>query len=126
MMLGSSLPDPQVPIIWGDEVTKDLNRLYPNAIDGDAVIFEGPSDDVELWIKNGSQWNRGWAPGSGPNMTMEARPDYKRIIADLTQDLTSGLSPNVGKIVTTATSVDAGKLALFGLIGFLLLRGAIK
>jgi len=34
--------------------------------------------------------------------------------------------PTVGKIVTTATSVNAGKLALIGLLGFLLLRGAIK
>ena len=120
-MLGSSPTEP-----WNVWVSMDLNKTYPNAIDGDAVIFEGPSDAAELWIKNGSQWNRGWAPGSGPGMTMEARPDYKRIIADLTQDLTSGLSPNVGKIVTTATSVDAGQLALIGLLGFLLLRGAVK
>jgi hypothetical protein len=34
--------------------------------------------------------------------------------------------PTVGKIVTTATSVNAGQLALIGLLGFLLLRGAIK
>jgi hypothetical protein len=59
-------------------------------------------------------------------MTMEARPDYKRIIGDLTQAWTPGLPPTVGKIVTTATSVDAGQLALIGLLGFLLLRGAIK
>jgi len=59
-------------------------------------------------------------------MTMEARPDYKRIIADLTQDFTPGLPDSVGKIVTTATSVNAGQFALIGLLGFLLLRGAIK
>jgi len=125
-MLGSSLLSPQVPIIWGDEVTRDLNRSYPNAIDGDAVIFPGPSDADELWVKYGSEWQRGWAPGSGPGMTMEARPGYKRIIADLTQSFGTGLPPTVEKIVTTATSVDAGKLALIGLLGFLLLRGAVR
>jgi len=126
MMLGSSIIPPQVPIIWNDEVTRDLNRSYPNAIDGDAVVFLGPSDATELWVKYGSEWKRGWAPGSGPGMTMEIRQDYKRIIADLTQDFTPGLPDSVGKIVTTATSVNAGHLALIGLLGFLLLRGAIK
>ena len=123
MMLGSSLPAPPT---WNDEVTRDLNKTYPKAVDGDAVVFYGPSDAPELWVKYGSEWQRGWAPGSGPGMTMEARPDYKRIIDDQTQAWTPGLPPTVGKIVTTATSVDAGKLALIGLLGFLLLRGAIK
>ena len=125
-MLGSSLPPPQVPIIRGDEVTRDLNRFYPNAIDGDAVVYPGPGDAPELWVKYGSTWSPGWAPGTGPGMTMEYRPDYKRIIADLTQDSTPGLPSTVGKMVTTATSVNAGHLALIGLLGFLLLRGAIK
>jgi hypothetical protein len=57
-------------------------------------------------------------------MTMEARPDYKQIIDDQTRLGDPRIS--VEKIVTTATSVDAGKLALIGLLGFLLLRGAIK
>jgi hypothetical protein len=34
--------------------------------------------------------------------------------------------PTVGKMVTTATGVDSGKLALVGLLGLLLLRGAFK
>jgi hypothetical protein len=123
MMLGSN---PIPPLTWNDEVTRDLNKTYPKAVDGDAVVFYGPSDATELWIKNGSQWDRGWAPGSGPGMTMEARPDYKRIIADLTQSLGPGLPPTVEKIVTTTTSVDVGKLALIGLLGLLLLRGAVK
>ena len=111
---------------YNDSMTREFNKTYPNAIDGDAVVFFGATDAPELWVKYGSQWQPGWAPGSGPGMTMEARPDYKRIIDDQTKAWTPGLPDSVGKIVTTATSVDAGKLALIGLLGFLLLRGAIK
>jgi len=61
-------------------------------------------------------------------ITGEARPDYIRIIDDRTKSSSwnrkSVAMPTVG--FTTATNVDAGKLALIGLIGFLLLRGAIK
>jgi len=109
---------------YNDSMTRQFNKTYPNAIDGDAVVFFGPTDAPELWVKYGSQWQPGWAPGSGPGMTMEARPDYKQIIDDQTRLGDPRIS--VEKIVTTATSVDAGKLALIGLLGFLLLRGAIK
>lgn len=130
-MLGSTpLPPDERPNIpppttWNDQVTADLNKTYPNAIDGDAVMFLGPTDAPELWVKYGSQWQPGWLPGSGPGMTMEARPDYKRIIADLTN--VWGPGPNVVKTGgTTTTGIDAGKIAIIGLLGFLLLRGAIK
>jgi hypothetical protein len=60
-------------------------------------------------------------------MTMEARPDYKRIIADFTDVWATGGRPSVVKTgVTTTTGIDAGKLAIIGLLGFLLLRGAFK
>jgi len=62
-----------------------LKTDYPNAIDGDAVVFFGPTDAPELWVKYGSTWQRGWVPGSGPGMTAEYRPDYKRIIEDQTK-----------------------------------------
>lgn len=127
-MLGLSILPPEIPIIRNDEVTKDLNRSYPNAIDGDAVMFLGPDDGVELWVKYGSQWTPGWAPGSGPGMTMEARPDYKRIIADLTDVWATGGRSSVVKTgVTTSTGgINTGNLALIGLLGLLLLRGALK
>jgi len=138
MMLGTSPLPPDMPDPF--YVPAFLKTDYPNAIDGDAVVFFGPSDAPELWVKYGSTWQRGWPPGSrdlGPGMvmTMEARPDYKRIIDDQTKrspwsapgiplETKSVTMPTVG--FTTATNVDAGKLALIGLIGFLLLRGAIK
>jgi hypothetical protein len=111
---------------WDDQVSQDLNKTYPNAIDGDAVIYFGATDGQELWVKYGTRWQLGWAPGSGPGMTAEARPDYKRIIADLTQQMTPGLPPTVGRPVTTATGVSTGHIVLFGLLGLFLLRGAIK
>jgi hypothetical protein len=203
MMLGTS-PLPSEPYF-----PPYLKTNYPNAIDGDAVIIIGPADDPQLWVKYGSTWQRGWTPGAGPGMTMEYRPNYKRIIDDQTKSVTTpsdincpavaydfsppgdikpqvgdailqtgpsdapetwvygqcgwypgttykrvildrrlswidhqydesrkklGLDPITGLPVvdfstgggTTATNVDAGKLALIGLIGFLLLRGAIK
>ena len=124
-MLGSSIVSEEFPITRNDAVTEDLNRSYPNAIDGYAVMFLGPSDGVELWVKYGSQWQPGWPPGSGPGMTMEFRPDYKRIIADLTN--VWGPGPNVVKTGgTTTTGIDAGKIAIIGLLGFLLLRGTFK
>jgi hypothetical protein len=111
---------------YNDLITRDLNKTYPNAIDGDAVVFFGPTDGIELWVKYGSKWSPGWAPGTGPGMTMEARQDYKRIIDDQTRSDGPGFLPTDQIKVTTATSVNAGQLALIGLLGFLLLRGAIK
>jgi len=102
-----------------------LNSTYPNAVDGDGVLILGPSDAPEMWIKSGSIWVRGDVPGS-ERMTMEYRPTAKRIIDDQTNVWTPGLPDSVEKIVTTATSIDAGKLALIGLLGFLLLRGAVR
>ena len=139
-MLGSSLLSTEYPITrifekllaqnpsmnWNDEVTRVFNQTYPNAIDGDAVIFFGPLNSREIWVKYGSTWSLGDLPGSrdlkpGESMTFDIRPPVIRIIEDETKSFTM---PSVG--ITTATNVDAGKLALIGLIGFLLLRGAIK
>ena len=111
---------------WNDEVTKVFNQTYPNAIDGDAVVFFGPTGFSEIWVKYGSRWLLGDLPGSrdlktGESMTMEIRAPVIRIIDDETKSVTM---PSVG--VTTTTSVNAGQLALIGLLGFLLLRGAIK
>jgi hypothetical protein len=140
MMLGSSILPPEYPITrifekllaqnpsmnWNDEVTRVFNQTYPNAIDGDAVIFFGPLNAREIWVKYGSTWSLGDLPGSrdlkpGESMTMKIRLPVIRIIDDETKSVTM---PSVG--VTTATSVNAGQLALIGLLGFLLLRGAVK
>ena len=140
MMLGSSIVPPEYPITrifekllaqnpsmnWNDEVTRVFNQNYPNAIDGDAVIFFGPLNVREIWVKYGSTWSPGDLPGSrdlkpGESMKIEIRLPVIRIIDDETKPFTM---LSVG--VTTATSVNAGQLALIGLLGFLLLRGAIK
>jgi hypothetical protein len=79
MMLGTSQLPPEmranaaIPLTYNDQITIEFNKTYPNAIDGDAVVFFGPSDAIELWVKYGSIWSPGWAPGSGPGMTMEIR-----------------------------------------------------
>jgi hypothetical protein len=78
-MLGSS------PTQYDSELSSNLNKQYPNAVDGDAVVFFGPTDAPELMVKYSGYWQRGWPPGSPPGMTMEARPDYKRIIDDQTK-----------------------------------------
>jgi hypothetical protein len=132
MMLGLSPLPPEMrtnqltPAIPSAPYFPDfLNPTYPNAVEGDGVLIAGPSDAPEMWVKSGSIWVRGDVPGS-QRMTMEYRPSAKRIIDDQSNVWTPGLPSTVGKMVTTATNVDAGKLALIGLIGFLLLRGAIK
>jgi hypothetical protein len=106
MMLASSLPAPE------SEDSKALNIQYPKAIDGDAIVLLGPADEHQTWVKYGGRWDL----TSGDD-----RFPVKRIIADLTGVFS--FSTGGG---TTATSVDAGKLALIGLLGYLLLRGAIK
>jgi hypothetical protein len=98
--------------------------------DGDAILQTGPTDAPETWVYGAC----GWYPGT----------TYKRVIFDRRISVISnqyaesrkklGLDPETGLPVvnfstgggTTATSVDAGKLALIGLLGFLLLRGAVK
>jgi hypothetical protein len=115
MMLGESIVSPET------ESSKALNIQYPKAIDGDAIVLLGPSDEEQTWVKYGGQWN--------PFVRGRSNEAFspKRIIADLTGAFSSPTTvfmPSVG--VTTATSVDAGQLALIGLLGFLLLRGAVK
>jgi len=100
MMLGESIVSPET------ENSKALNIQYPKSIDGDAVVLIGPSDAEQTWVKYGGQWNI----SSGDD-----RFPVKRMIADLT-----------GAFSSPATSVNAGQLALIGLLGFLLLRGAVK
>jgi len=98
--------------------------------DGDAILQTGPSDADETWVYGPCGWN----PGT----------TYKRVILDRRLSWFEhqydesrkklGLDPITGLPVvdfltgggTTATSVNAGQLALIGLLGFLLLRGAIK
>ena len=102
MMLGLSLPAPE------SEDSKALNIQYPKAINNDAVVLIGPGDEEQTWVKFGGQWNifeRG----------MDELYSPKRIIANLT-----------GAFSSPTPSVNAGQLALIGLLGFLLLRGAIK
>jgi hypothetical protein len=103
MMLGESILAPET------ESSKALNIQYPKSIDGDAVVLIGPTDAEQTWVKYGGQWNP-FVRGT----TNEAFSP-KRIIADLT-----------GAFSSPATSINAGQLALIGLLGFLLLRGAIK
>ena len=97
---------------------------------GDAILQTGPTDMPEIWVYGPC----GWGPGT----------TYKRVILDRQVSVIPnqydesrkklGLDPVTGLPVvnfstgggTTATGVDTGKLALIGLIGFLLLRGAIK
>jgi hypothetical protein len=100
MMLGESIVSPET------ESSKALNIQYPKSIDGDAVVLIGPFDAEQTWVKYGGRWNI----SSGDD-----RFPVKRMIADLT-----------GAFSSPATSVDAGQLALIGLFGFLLLRGAVK
>jgi hypothetical protein len=58
---------------------------------------------------------------------MEIRETAKRIIGDETDVWGTGPGPNVVKTGgTTTTGIDAGKLAIIGLLGFLLLRGTFK
>jgi hypothetical protein len=60
-------------------------------------------------------------------MTMEARPDYKRIIADFTDVWATGGRPSVVKTgITTASGIGTGHIVLLGLLGLLLLRGAVR
>ena len=105
-MLGESIVAPE------SEDSKALNIQYPKSIDGDAVVLIGPTDAEQTWVKYGGRWNI----SSGDD-----RFPVKRMIADLTGAFS--FSTGGG---TTATSVDAGKLALIGLLGFLLLRGAVR
>jgi len=129
MMFGSL---PAVPS--GPYFPSSLNTNYPKAIDGDGVLILGPSDEDEMWIKSGSIWVRGDVPGS-QRMTMEYRPSAKRIIDDQRKVWASPAPVEQTKFdpITGLTVVDfptggvsAGNLALIGLLGFLLLRGAIK
>jgi hypothetical protein len=102
MRLGLSPLQPE------SESSKAFNIQYPNAIDGDAIVSLGPGDGQETWVKFGGRWNifvRG----------MDELYSPKRIIADLT-----------GAFSSPAPGFDAGKLALIGLVGLLLLRRAIK
>ena len=109
-MLGESLLAPEY---LPDEISKALNIQYPNSIDGDAIVVLEPNDAEQTLVK----WSGYWLIFQSGKTNKMFTP--KRVIADLT----GGFSE---KIVTTATSVDAGKLALFGLIGFLLFRGAVR
>jgi len=133
-MLASSIISPE------SQTSIEFNIKYPNAIDGDTIITLGPSDNQQTWVKYGGRWsvfehgetNEAFAP--------------KRVIADLSRSFSTSVSSpsdlfvksNQGKVwdygvlppdvqtVTTGTGIDSGKLALIGLIGFLLFRGAIK
>ena len=128
MMLGSSSlpPDISCPSVFYDFTPP----AGINPIDGDAILQTGGSDATETWVYGPC----GWSPGT----------TYKRVIFDRRISVIPnqyaesrkklGLDPETGLPVvnfstgggTTATGVDAGKLALIGLLGFLLLRGAIK
>jgi hypothetical protein len=100
MMLGSSIAAPE------SEDSKAFNIQYPNAINGDAIRRIDPTYGAQTWLKYGGQWNID---------PVDDRFPVKRIIADLT-----------GAFSSPTPGFDAGKLALIGLLGFLLLRGAIK
>jgi hypothetical protein len=92
--------------------------------DGDAILQTGPTDIPETWVYGPC----GWSPGT----------TYKRIILDRRiavipnqYDETRkklGLDPITGlPVVDFSTGgINAGNLALIGLLGFLLLRGAVK
>jgi hypothetical protein len=117
MMLGSSPLPPE------SEDSKALNIQYPKAINNDAVVLSGPDDRDQTWVKFGGRWNvfeRG----------MDELYSPKRIIADLTRSFSypTNLDPITGlPVVDFPTGgISAGNLALIGLLGFLLLRGAIK
>jgi len=135
-MLASSIVAPES----GSSI--EFNIQYPKAIDGDTIIALGPNDQQQTWVKYGGRWsvfehgvtNEAFAP--------------KRVIADLSRvfafpsdapvNPSEWVKSNQGKVwdyglpltvvetATTGTNIDSGKLALIGLIGFLLLRGAIK
>lgn len=136
MMLASSIVSPE------SQTSIEFNIKYPDAIDGDTIITLGPADNQQTWVKYGGIWSV-----FEHGVTNEAFSP-KRVIADLarmyatTSDVPKNWSElvksNQGKVwdygvlppdvqtVTTGTGIDSGKLALIGLIGFLLLRGAVK
>jgi len=99
-MLGSSI------VADESEDSKALNIHYPNAIDGDAIIRTDPTYGTQTWVKYGGQWNIGRGDDRFP---------VKRIIGDITGGFSS-IKPSVG----------TGHIVLLGLLGLLLLRGAIK
>ena len=115
MRLGSSLPPPEQPY------SKELNIKYPKAIDGDAIVLRGPNYEALTWVKYGGQWDI----TSGDD-----RFPVKRILEDSIGVSKSpiDLDPITGlPVVDFPTGgISAGNLALIGLLGFLLLRGAIK
>ena len=111
-MLGSSIV---VPEYLTEEGSKALNIKYPNAKNNDAIVVFGPGDGIQTLVYADGYWLI-YESGKTDKMFTP-----QRIIDDQTKSV---VIPSVG--VTTATSVNAGQLALIGLLGFLLLRGAIK
>ena len=99
-MLGSSIAAPE------SEYSKALNIQYPIAIDGDAIRKIDPTYGAQTWVKYGGQWNID---------PVDNRFPVKRMIADLT-----------GTFSSPTSGVGTGHIVLLGLLGFLLLRGAIK
>ena len=96
---------------------------FPNAIEGDGVIIIAPTDGEELWVKVGGGWMLGDVPGS-QRMTGEYRPSPKRIIFDATKG-DKGYGPAPWETMKSS-GVGTGHIVLLGLLGLLLLRGAIK
>lgn len=92
--------------------------------DGDAILQTGPSDADETWVYGPC----GWSPGT----------TYKRVILDRRLSWIPnqydesrrrlGLDPVTGLPVTGLSTggINTGNLALIGLLGVLLLRGAFK
>jgi hypothetical protein len=94
---GSSILAPE------SEDSKALNRQYPSAIDGDAVVLLGPTDAEQTWVKYGGRWSIGRGDDRFP---------IKRIISNLT-----------GAFSSPKPSVGTGHIVLLGLLGLFLLRG---
>jgi hypothetical protein len=118
-----------MPTQYASELAATFNKDYPNAVDGDGVIIFGPTDAQEVWVKSGSFWSL-----NEPN-----RPILKRVIDDTTKGGWSGQQPVIGVQPTvpipgsltspggiTTSGINAGHIALFAVLGFLLLRGSAR
>jgi hypothetical protein len=126
MMLGTTPPyvappEPLPPVIseYARQLSQSLDRQFPNAIEGDGVIYIGSGDGPEVWVKVKGGWMQGLYPGS-QNLTMEYIPSPTRIIFDA---FSRGDPRLVGTDMTKSSGVGTGHIVLLGLLGYFLLRG---
>jgi hypothetical protein len=117
-------PPPIPPVIseYDRQQLQNLNEQFPNAIEGDGVIYIGPGDGPEVWVKVKGGWMQGLYPGSH-NLTGEYIPEPKRIIFNA---FSRGDPRLVGTDMTKSSGVGTGHIVLLGLLALYLLRGSAQ